>query len=92
MKKFSKHALMESFIIGSEPLESSMKLRSKIDNISYLLNDYETIVLGEISNDSEDYTADTIDLKNDIRAILNDIKWDSLEISLGDYIKKFKKE
>lgn len=82
IKKFKSYN--ESYIIGNEPLETSMKLRNKISKIADMLVQYENIVTSEMESDTDDYNSDIIDIKNEIRKI--DDSFDSLEIRLGDII------
>jgi len=76
------------FIIGSEPLETSMKLKVKLQKILNLLEGYENIVINEFHSESEDYSEDVLNIVQKISSLSNDIKIEDLEISLGDFNHK----
>ena len=73
------------FIIGSEPLENSMKLKEKLKKIINELEVFENSVIDEFHSKSEDYTKEIYQLTQKISSLSNDFKIDDLEISLGDF-------
>ena len=73
------------FIIGSEPLENSMKLKEKLKKIINELEVFENSVIDEFHSESEDYTKEIYQLTQKISSLSNDFKIDDLEISLGDF-------
>jgi hypothetical protein len=76
------------FILQSEPLEKSMKLREKLAKIITGLEDFENSVIKQFHSESEDYTKETNDLTQEISSISNDPRIDSLIISLEDFNTK----
>lgn len=85
---FRQRVLKENksgFIVGSEPLEKSMKLKEKLKKIISELEVFEDLVIDEIHSENEDYSDEIIKITQKISSINNDIKFDDLEISLGDF-------
>jgi hypothetical protein len=73
------------FIVGSEPLDKSMKLKEKLKKIISELEVFENSIIYEFHSESEDYTKEIYQLAQKISSLTNDIKIDDLEISLGDF-------
>ena len=73
------------FIVGSESLEKSMKLKEKLKKIISELDVFEDSIIDEFHSDSKDYSDEIIKITQKISSINNDMKVDDLEISLGDF-------
>jgi hypothetical protein len=85
IKKFN-----ESYIIGSDPIEATIKLKEKLKKIISELEIFEEHVIKELDdNETNDYTTEIYDITKKIAGLSNDVKIDDLEISLSDFNNKF---
>lgn len=88
MLKNFKNFINESYVIGSEPLENSMKLREKLNKLISNLDEFEKIVIDELNSDSDDYSDEVKEIQSKIKGLTNMIEVEDLEITLLDFNHK----
>lgn len=80
------------YIIGSDPLDATLKLKEKLLVLMNELENFEDTIMEEFNSDSEDYSDEVYTITSKIKQIGQSMDLDDLEITLSDFNIKNKKE